>query len=167
MGNNNNVVLILKRRPVRDGAYIPGEAMKKVIAEQDGDKVRDMFRGLVERYHGVHDKHWLELIAGFGGKNGTAMKDWAPWLGLRSRIERLDDTVEGNTFTLSAGQATLIKKRLEDEEFILQGGLSPQLSEFIVDFCRAAGWHFEKDDDNLWFDPDEEEGGKNDNPDNR
>lgn len=149
------IVLQLKKRTVKDSISIPSgvyQTIRGFLEKGDRDALWNMFAGLKDTKQTIHDKQWLEIICAYGEKEGTSMRSWAPWLGLRSRVDRLDDTREG-PFTLSAVQASLIWDRLRDPKFTLQGGLSPQLAEFVMEFCQATGYHFEDTSDEAWASP--------------
>lgn len=93
----------------------------------------------------VHDKAWLAHLVNWSPEGGMALTEQAPWLKLAVRVSALDEEREG-PFTLSAAQAELLWKRMNDPKFKL-GGLESAWAEFVLDFCKAAGKSFGGDVD--------------------
>lgn len=149
-----NTVMNLKLRKVEGTITARMEPVAEIIRSGDKDVLFEMFSSLKSQPQFIHDQWWLELITGYVPKDGIAPRDQAPWFGLRARVGKLDTTREGR-FTLNPSQSALIWKRICDPDFRVNV-MSGLWSEFVVEFCRAAGTQFEGMTADLWEDLDAE-----------
>jgi hypothetical protein len=149
----NNIVLQLKQRKVNGMVNVPLAALKAIMATKSKDRLWEMFENIDAMNQTVHDKAWLEQIGNWAPEGGIPLKDLGPWIGLRTRIDRLDDQREG-PFTLSAKQDEILWKRLTDPAFKLTN-LNPQMAEFLMEYVRVSGHSFESVTGGMWDDPDE------------
>lgn len=132
-------VLYLRKRPAAGGTLsLPIAAVKSILEEKTGgkDKLWDFFAALDKIPSTIHDKEWLELLAGFVPEGGVPVKDQAPWAMLALRIDRLDPEREGN-FTLKTAEVDLVKKRLQSDSFKHARQSNLCWIGFYVDLCRA------------------------------
>jgi hypothetical protein len=83
----------------------------------------------------VHDKEHLLTIAVWQPEGGLAAREDAKWLGLRTRIGALDDTIEGQ-FTINDAQANLLWERIKDDRFKPKTSL--EWSAFLSDYLLAT-----------------------------
>lgn len=136
-----NVVLQLKKRPIKEVVQAPVAAVKSIIESGDRNRLWSFFEAALQAETAVHDKVWLQVITNWVPKDGASIKDISKWMGLVRRVEALDDAKEG-PFTLSLIQSDLIWSRLTDPAFKLNS-LSPLFMAFIMEYMAASRHNFE------------------------
>lgn len=152
------VLYLRKRKSDKGTVTLPIQLVRNLLAEKQDPKGKlwDFFQSVREIPPEIHDREWLELLAGFVPEGGVPVKEQAAWAKLALRIDRLDPEREGN-FTLKTAEVDLVKKRLESENFKHPRQTNICWLGFYVDLCRALKYRPVTDEE-LWDDDEPAEG---------
>lgn len=91
----------------------------------------------------ISDISFLKQIINWAPQGGIALTEAAKWMPLAKRVNNLNEDKEG-TLTLSQWQVDLIWSRLTNSEYKV--ALTPQFTDFILEFQELTGKHFPEED---------------------